>query len=75
MALQYLKRVYKQEGEQLFTQSDSDRTRGKKRGRLRLDIRQKFFIRKVVRHWHRLPTEAMSAPSLEGLKARLGRIQ
>ena len=27
-AFQYLRGVYKQEGDQLFTQSDSDRTRG-----------------------------------------------
>ena len=29
VAFQYLKRVYKQEGEQLFTRVDSDRTRGR----------------------------------------------
>ena len=28
VAFQYLKEAYKQEGEQLFTQKDSDRTRG-----------------------------------------------
>jgi len=26
---------------------------------------------RVVRHWHRLPSEAVDAPSLEALKARL----
>ena len=26
---------------------------------------------RVVRHWHRLPREAVDAPSLEALKARL----
>lgn len=26
---------------------------------------------RVVRHWHRLPREAVDAPSLEVLKARL----
>jgi len=25
----------------------------------------------VVRHWHRLPREAVAAPSLEAFKARL----
>ena len=25
----------------------------------------------MVRHWHRLPREAVAAPSLEGFKARL----
>ena len=42
-----------------------------KEGRFRLDIRKKFFIVKVVRPWHRLPREAVAAPSLEGFKARL----
>ncbi|KFO71108.1 hypothetical protein N303_06289, partial [Cuculus canorus] len=41
------------------------------RGRFRLDIRRTFFIMRVVRHWHRLPREAVDAPSLEGFKARL----
>ena len=53
MAFQYLKRAYKQEGERLFTRVDSGRTRGNgfklKEGRLRLDIRKKFFTIRVVR--------------------------
>ena len=40
-------------------------------GRFRLDIREKFFTVRVVRHWNRLPGEAVDAPSLEALKARL----
>jgi len=39
--------------------------------RFRLDIRKKFFTVRVVRHWNRLPSEAVDAPSLEALKARL----
>ena len=46
-AFQYLKEDYKWEGNQLFTQIDSDRTRGNcfklKEGRFRLDVRGKFF--------------------------------
>ncbi|KFP68473.1 hypothetical protein N322_05883, partial [Cariama cristata] len=40
-------------------------------GRLRLDIRKKFFMVRMVRHWFRLPREAVDAPSLEAFKARL----
>ena len=74
-AFQYLKGVYKQEGEWLFTRVDSDRTRRKgfklRQGRFRLDIRRKFFTQRVVTHWNRLPKEAVDAPSLEAFKARL----
>jgi len=72
---QYLKGVYKQEGNQLFTWVDSDRTRGNgfklKERRFRLNIKGKFFTERVVRCWHRLLREAGDAPSLEAFKARL----
>ncbi|KFP66467.1 hypothetical protein N322_04550, partial [Cariama cristata] len=38
-----------------------------KEGRFELDIRKV----NVVRHWNRLPREAVDAPSLEVFKARL----
>ena len=74
-AFQYLKGAYRKDGEGLFTRVCSNRTRGNsfklKEGRFRLDIRKKFFTVRVVRHWHRLPREAVAAPSLEVFKARL----
>ncbi|KFR11174.1 hypothetical protein N306_06967, partial [Opisthocomus hoazin] len=42
-----------------------------KEGRFRLDIRKKFFTVRVVKHWHRLPKEAVDAPSLEVFKDRV----
>ena len=74
-AFQYLKGAYKQEGSQLFTRVDNGRTRGNgftlKEERLRLDIRGKFFTKRAVRCWNRLPREAVDAPTLEVFKARL----
>ncbi|KFR13507.1 hypothetical protein N306_07462, partial [Opisthocomus hoazin] len=42
-----------------------------KEGRFTLDIRKKFFTMRVVRHWNRLPREAVDVPSLAVFKARL----
>ena len=74
-AFQYLKGAYKQEGSKLFKRVDSSRTRGNsfklKEGRIRLDVRGKFFTRRVVRCWNRLPREVADALSLEVFKARL----
>ena len=73
-AFQYLKGTYRKDGEGLFIRECSDRMRGNsfkpKEGRFRLDIRKKFFTVKVVRHWNRLPREAVAAPSLEVFQAR-----
>jgi len=32
---------------------------------------REFFTQRVVMHWNRLPKEAVDAPSLQALKARL----
>ena len=36
-----------------------------------MDVRGKFFTRRVVRCWNRLPRDVADAPSLEVFKARL----
>ena len=58
-----------------MTWVDSDRTRGTgfkmRRGRFGLDMRRKFLTQKVVTHRNNLPREAVDAPSMEALKARL----
>jgi len=70
-----LKGAYKKAGEGLFTRACKDRTTGNsfklKDDRFRLDIRRKFFTMRVVKHWNSRPREAVDAPSLEVLKARL----
>ncbi|KFQ57773.1 hypothetical protein N334_12750, partial [Pelecanus crispus] len=42
-----------------------------KEGRVRLDLRKKFFTMRGVKHWNRLPREVADAPSLETFKVRL----
>jgi len=73
-AFQYLKGTYRKDGQNIFSRA-CDRTRSNgfklREGRFRLAIRKKFFTMRVVKHWNRLPREAVEAPSLETFKARL----
>jgi len=74
-AFQYLKGAYKKAEEGLFTKTGSDRATGNgfklKEGRFPLDIRKKKLTMRVVRHWNRLPRDAVDTHSLEVLKATL----
>jgi len=54
VAFQYLKGAYKKDRDKLFSRACHDRTKGNgfkvKEGRFRLDIRKKFFTKRVVKH-------------------------
>jgi len=74
-AFQYLKGACRKDGENTFSRACCGRTKSNgfklREGRFRLDIRKKFFTRRVAKHWNRLPREVVEAPSLETFKARL----
>ena len=77
MAFQYLKGSYRKEGGKLFRRVCGAGTRGNglklKKSRFTLDIRKKYFTVRVVRHWNRLPSGVVDAPSLETFETRLDK--
>jgi len=75
-AFQYLKGAYREDGENIFSRPCCNRTRRNgfklRAGRFRRDIRKKSSTMRVVKHWNRLPREAVEAPPLETFKAMFG---
>jgi len=76
LSFQHLMGVYGKAGEGRLIREGSNRTisngfKLKKRDRLGLDFRRKFFARRVERHRNRLPKDSVDTPALEVFKASL----
>ena len=70
-----IKRSYRKEGDRLFSRLCCDRTRGNglelEGGGFRLDIRKMSSTVRVARHWNRLLSGVVDAPSLGTFRVRL----
>ena len=66
---------YKKDGDRLFSRVCGDQTRGYgfklKEGRFKFDIWKKSFTLSMVKHWNRLSSDVIDAPSMETCKASL----
>ena len=71
----FLRRGSGEGGADLFSLGSSDRMCGNgsklHQGKFRPDIMKHFFTERVIKHWNRLPGEAVDAPSLSLFKRHL----
>lgn len=68
---------YKEDGNQLFSVSTGDGTRGNglklKQGKFSQEIRKNILTPRLVKHRNRLPRKVVESPSLEVAKCRLDK--
>jgi len=75
VAFRHLKGACKKYGNKIFSRACCNKTRVNgfklKEGRFRLDMKNKFFTMRVVKHWNGLSREVEDAPPLETFKVTL----